>query len=74
MRAQAFNHATVFPNDPTAKLLHIRTARSSQGAFYGIMANGQAGRCRGCILRIFRMWGGPSANRSPRYRGGSSNG
>jgi hypothetical protein len=73
MRAQAFNHATVFPNDPTAKLLHIRTARSSQGGFYYIMANGQAGRCRGCILRIFRMWG-PSANRSPRYRGGSSNG
>ena len=69
MRAQAFNHATVFPKDPTAKLLHIRTARSSQGTSYYIMANGQAGRCRGCILRIFRMWG-PSANRSPHYRGG----
>ena len=73
MRAQAFNHATVFPKDSTAKLLHIRTTRSSQGASYYIMANGQAGRCRGCILCIFRMWG-PSANSSPRYRGGSSNG
>ena len=64
MRAQAFNHVTVFDGDPTAKPLHIRTARSSQG---------EAGRCWGCILRIFRRWG-PSGSRSPRYRGGSSNG
>jgi hypothetical protein len=46
MRAQAFNHATVFPKGPTAKLLHIWTARSSQGGFYYIVANGKAGRCR----------------------------
>src|SRR6516165_2457968 len=64
MRAQAFNHVTVFDGDPTAKPLYIRTARSSQG---------EAGRCWDCILRIFRMWG-PSGSRSPRYRGGSSNG
>ena len=31
MRVQAFNHATVFPRDSTAKPLHIRTAISSQG-------------------------------------------
>ena len=43
MRVQTFNHATVFPKDPTAKLLHIWTARSSQGGFYYIMANGQGG-------------------------------
>jgi hypothetical protein len=41
MRVQAFNHATVFPRDTTAKPLHIRTARSSQ--------------C--CILRILRRRG-----------------
>src|SRR6516225_924047 len=64
MRAQAFNHVTVFDEDPTAKPLHIRTTRSSQG---------EAGRCWGCILRIFRRWS-PSGSRSPRYRGGSSNG
>ncbi len=58
MRAQAFNHATVSPGEPTAKPLHIRTARSSQGDF---------------CLRIFRRWG-PSGSRSPRYRGCSSNG
>ena len=73
MRAQAFNHATVFPGDPTAKPLHIRTARSSQGAFWDSMANGQAGRCWGCILRIFRTRGS-SGSRSPRCRGGSSGG
>jgi hypothetical protein len=73
MRVQAFNHATVFPRDTTAKPLHIRTARSSQGAFCCSMAYGQAGRCWGCILRIFRRWG-PSGSRSPRCRGGSSNG
>jgi hypothetical protein len=44
MRAQAFNHANVFPRDPTAKPLHLGTARSSQGAFCSSMANGQAGR------------------------------
>src|SRR5215472_9190383 len=58
MRAQAFNRATVFPGEPTAKPLHIWTARSSQGDF---------------CLRIFRRWG-PSGSRSPCYRGGSSNG
>jgi hypothetical protein len=72
MRAQAFNHATVFPKGPTAKLLHIWTARSSQGGFYYIVANGKAGRGRGCILRIFGR--GLSANRSPRSSGDSSNG
>src|SRR5690348_5704796 len=30
-RVQAFNHATVFPRDSTAKPLHIRAAISSQG-------------------------------------------
>lgn len=71
MRAQAFNHVTVFPGDPTAKPLRIGTARSSQGAVCYSMGNGQAGRCWGCILHIFRRWG-PSGSRSPRYRGGSN--
>jgi hypothetical protein len=57
MRVQAFNHATVFPRDSTAKPLHIRTAISSQGDL---------------CLRIRRRWG-RSGSRSPRYRGGSSN-
>jgi hypothetical protein len=43
MRAQAFNDATVFPGDPTAKTLHIRTARGSQGAFCHSMACRRAG-------------------------------
>ena len=58
MRAQAFIHAIVFPRGSTAKPLHIRTAISSQGDLW---------------LRIRRRWG-PSGSRSPRYRGGSSNG
>src|SRR4029077_13432630 len=51
-------NTTVFPRDSTAKPLHIRTAISSQGDL---------------CLRIRRRWG-PSGSRSPRYRGGSSNG
>ena len=58
MRVQAFIHAIVFPRGSTAKPLHIRTAISSQGDL---------------CLRIRRRWG-PSRSRSPRYRGGSSNG
>src|SRR6516165_4515104 len=58
MRVQAFIHATVFPRGSTAELLHIRAAISSQGDL---------------CLRIRRRWG-PSRSRSPRYRGGSSNG
>ena len=58
MRVQAFIHATVFPRGSTAKPLRIRTAISSQGDL---------------CLHIRRRWG-PSGSRSPRYRGGSSNG
>jgi len=69
MRVQAFNHATVFPRDTTAKPLHIRTARSSQGAFCYSMANGQAGRCWGCILRagvrLFTRAGNDFSGRFP---------
>ena len=51
-------NTTVFPRDSTAKPLHIRTAISSQGDL---------------CLRIHGRWG-PFGSRSPRYRGGSSNG
>jgi hypothetical protein len=43
MSDQAFNDATIFPGDPAAKFLCIRTTGGSQRAFCHSMAGGHAG-------------------------------